>query len=1284
MAGRKAPPFRTSPSAIARYFFHDCERFLYFSSVSPEHRKKLGIPRPAFDHSPLVGAILESGYRWEREVIDTILKGRVVVAPGGGELHGRTLSQEQTLECLRHQPPGRYLYQPTLTPPKAFYDAYNLDPRLVVISENHPDLIEILPDGEGGRLLRVIDLKRGETLKLTHRVQILLYALELQALLEAEGINGVRVDLDQGAVWLGKQTEPEVFALADFRPHLERFLRQDLMRILSGRPQDAEWHLFDRCEWCEFFDHCREEMRQSDDVSRLVQLTTYGKRHLRQEAGVQTLTELGEFLDRADADEVLNRCASLAGQRHRLQKHVEALATDEPQLHGSASPDLPRGENVAVFLTLQREPLGQAIYLAGVLVNVREELRDELLSPAVARQLIGPQGKMQPALWLAERPEDAPAVRRGLILLLDDLFRRLHDYNVRHTEWREQLTLQAYVHTEQERGLLFTALLEALKEPDLAEAAMTLLFHFQGPELIQASRHPTSEVAYPVVVLQNAVSRLLALPVEVSYTLPEMLDALGSSFAYKRRDYFHFPLGHGLRAEALHAAWYRGERGNLEEIERQARHYLQAVSALLRSVREHAAECLFAWPPKFTLPGGAGIRHPVLSRLAFFARYESLLRCLAIREARAEARPTQVLLGQVVELLARTSTEMEVVGDLVVEPEADNFPAWLLVRDSDDGRRAQVEYGDYWYRNKVYGGPDSPHRAVVGVQNVFTEASGQTLLRLTYARNFKEREAKQGERFLLYQRFTDFTTDGLVQFLEETDASVDETPEESTLFLKLLEEPESTATPLSLPPSVRKAADALEDTLGFTPSQREAWQAIRDQRVTAVWGPPGTGKTHFLATTILGLAEAHARGGQPFRVLVTAFTHAAIENLLRKIAQWRGETPGLRVEVLLGKAKYWQGASAGVATVAESDLAGWLTDAEQVSLGATAYSCLKKRQELPQFDLVVIDEASQVRVPEAGIAAMLVAEEGRLVLAGDHLQLPPIVAGVYPETPPDESLLHRSIFEAVCPRPAAGTRRTPAPLAGSRLVRQLLENFRMNDVLTSFAAGLLYGPRYHCGSPAIAARRLAYKPGRGVDPLVKLCLDPAFPLVIVILDGLRSGQANPIEADLVAQLVTALRDGLRGPDGHLYADDRTFFREGVFIVSPHHAQIRAIQQELLRRRTWTVSPFVDTVDKMQGQEADAVVVSYGVADPEFALREAEFIYGLNRLNVAMTRARSKCILCLPRPLLEASPQVLDVEQASAGLGFMRGLVDAVERLGETEVFEGDEVEACVLRVKVPW
>jgi hypothetical protein len=1263
-----APPFHTSPSTIARYFFHDCERFLYYSAAGAEQRKREGIPDPALGRSPLVEAILESGFRWEEEVVQRLLRGRVVVAPGAGALHTRRLSPAQTLRHLRREPAGRWLYQPTLSPPWQFYESHGIAPALVVIGDNHPDLVEILPDGDGGRLLRVVDVKRGEMLKLTHRVQVLLYALELQALLDAAGITVARVDLDRGAVWLGNQPAPEVFDVSTFRPHLERFLRRDLGRILSRSAQEAHWHLYGRCEWCEFFEHCRDEMRRANDLSRLEQLTVYGKRHLREEAGVQNLNELGRFLERTDADEVLDRCASLAGQRHRLAVRVAALEEGEPQLVGASSPDLPRGENIGLFLTLQQEPLGQSIYLAGVLVTARDEVRQAVFSPEVARQLADAGGKAEPCVWVATTPEDVPAVRRQFIELLAHVLGQVHACNARQSEWRDQFSLQAYVHTEQERGLLFTALLEALQEPALAEKAMTLLFHFQGPELMQADCHPGNEVAYPVVVMQAAVGRLLALPVEVSYTLPEMLEALGSGFRYTRRDYYHFPLGHGLRAEALHAAWYRGKGENIAEIGRQARLYLFAVRALLQAVRERAADYLVAWPPKFTLPTGAGIRDRLLSRLAFFARYESLLGCLAVREGRSEARPTQVLRGQVIELRARGPDEMEVVGNLVVEPEANGFPAWLLVRDSDAGRRAQVEYADYWYRNKYHGGPDSPHRAVIGVQGVTVRADGRAVLRLNYARPFKGDLPARGERFLLYPRFTDFTTDGVVRFLEKMDRSG------AGHFLDLLRDPEATAVPLPLPKKVAAAAAEIGGGLAFTPSQHEAYRAICDQRVTAVWGPPGTGKTHFLASAVVGLAAAHARAGRPFRVLVTAFTHAAIENLLRKIAEVT------TFDLPIGKAKYWQGAAPCAEVVEEADVPQWLDTHEQAVLGATAYSLLKQEAELEDFDLVVIDEASQVRVPEAAVAVTQVASAGRLVLAGDHLQLPPIVAGTYPDPPPGEPVLHRSIFEAVCPRRDAAAH---GPAMESRILRQLLENFRMNDVLTSVAARLLYGPGYRCVSAAVAGRRLPFKPGRGLDPLACACLDPDYPLVVVILDGIRAAQANPVEADLVAQLVVALRDGLRGPRGRSYANDAAFFRHGVFVVSPHHAQIRAIQRELAARLQWQATPFVDTVDKTQGQEADAVIVSYGVADPEFALREAEFIYGLNRLNVAVTRARAKSVVCLPRPLLEATPQVLDVDAAAAGLAFMRRLVATAEQAGEELAFEGEGVEARVLRVGRP-
>ena len=62
---------------------------------------------------------------------------------------------------------------------------------------------------------------------------------------------------------------------------------------------------------------------------------------------------------------------------------------------------------------------------------------------------------------------------------------------------------------------------------------------------------------------------------------------------------------------------------------------------------------------------------------------------------------------------------------------------------------------------------------------------------------------------------------------------------------------------------------------------------------------------------------------------------------------------------------------------------------------------------------MVIDKASQVRVPEAAVPISLAGRAGRLVLAGDHLQLPPIINGVYPEPLPGQPVLHRSIFELV-------------------------------------------------------------------------------------------------------------------------------------------------------------------------------------------------------------------------------------------------------------------------------
>ena len=217
----------------------------------------------------------------------------------------------------------------------------------------------------------------------------------------------------------------------------------------------------------------------------------------------------------------------------------------------------------------------------------------------------------------------------------------------------------------------------------------------------------------------------------------------------------------------------------------------------------------------------------------------------------------------------------------------------------------------------------------------------------------------------------------------------------------------------------------------------------------------------------------------------------------------------------------------------------------------------------------------------------------------------PIIKGAYPDPAEGEPVLHGSVFDLLRERPE----RPGTPLC------QLLENWRMCDVLTG-AARLLYGPDYRCASPEVASRRLRLR--RCGNGFTGACLAPHAPLVVVILQGVQVTNANEVEAALVSELSVALRDDMAD-----VASDDAFWRERLFVVSPHHAQIRAIRRALAGDRNWTARPFVDTVERMQGQEADAVFVSYGVADPEYAALEADFIYSRNRLNVAVSRARGQ-------------------------------------------------------------
>ena len=105
------------------------------------------------------------------------------------------------------------------------------------------------------------------------------------------------------------------------------------------------------------------------------------------------------------------------------------------------------------------------------------------------------------------------------------------------------------------------------------------------------------------------------------------------------------------------------------------------------------------------------------------------------------------------------------------------------------------------------------------------------------------------------------------------------------------------------------------------------------------------------------------------------------------------------------------------------------------------------------------------------------------------------------------------------------------------------------------------------------------------------------------------------------------------------------------IVTPHRAQQSAVFELLDRAlppefdRELLFSS-IDTVERFQGQEKKVVLASFGLGDADQIASEEEFLYSLNRFNVTVSRARSKFVAVLSRPLVDYLPRDREVLEES--------------------------------------
>lgn len=358
-----------------------------------------------------------------------------------------------------------------------------------------------------------------------------------------------------------------------------------------------------------------------------------------------------------------------------------------------------------------------------------------------------------------------------------------------------------------------------------------------------------------------------------------------------------------------------------------------------------------------------------------------------------------------------------------------------------------------------------------------------------------------------------------------------------------------------------------------------------DETVLAIQGPPGSGKTYCAARMICGLVADGKRVG------VTGPSHKVIRNLLDEVLKVSAETGietrrGQRVR----ESEDVGGAASGaVVEVTDNTQAlRCLRDGTVNVLGGTAW--LWADPDLAHtVDVLFVDEAGQM--PLANVLAVVPAG-GSIVSLGDPQQLEQPRKGSHPDGVNASALQHLLGEFKTIPADRGIFIPTTRRLAPS---------------ICAFTSELFY------------EGRLSSEPGRDRQQLTGNPFSGSGLWVVEVNhDGNRNASDDEVEA--VANIATALT-----APGSLWIDEygvSTQMTGGqILVVSPYNAQVSRLDARL---RDAGIS--VGTVDKFQGQEAPVVIYSMATSRPEDAPRGLEFLYSLNRLNVATSRAQCAVIL----------------------------------------------------------
>ncbi len=430
--------------------------------------------------------------------------------------------------------------------------------------------------------------------------------------------------------------------------------------------------------------------------------------------------------------------------------------------------------------------------------------------------------------------------------------------------------------------------------------------------------------------------------------------------------------------------------------------------------------------------------------------------------------------------------------------------------------------------------------------------------------------------------------------------------------------------------------------------------------VAIIHGPPGTGKTTTLVHAILETVRRERR------VLVCAPSNTAVDLLTEKLAEYgvnviRMGNPSRVSDLLLkhtldarlmahpsyGKMRamrqtadqYRETASqrtrhfsfeeqqqrqllkeeARMLFQAADDLERLMTDdvIESVQIiTCTLVGASNRSIRHLTFETVFIDEAAQALEPGCWIP---IAKGHRIILTGDHHQLPPTVKS---EQAACEGL-RETLFEKCIKRQPENA-------------RMLTVQYRMHEQIMGFSSERFYKGQLVAHQSVRHAGLDAYDPCFAYDLPVEFLDTAGCDFLEVTLPESRS-TANSEEANLLLLRLTQLLTPY-DPAEHEHK------QLSIGVIAPYRAQINylmdAIEENnilnhLLMRRMLSVG----TVDSFQGQERDIIAISLTRSNQ---YGEIGFLSDIRRMNVGMTRARRKLLLVGDSSTLSFNPFFVDL------------------------------------------